>query len=95
MPKVNFQQDGKVVEVPEGKPLLAICNENNISVPFFSCQDGTCGTCLCPFDKPENLDPNPPTEKELERLKICCAKPNERLACLVKIKGDVTILPPY
>ena len=52
-------------------------------------------TCISPFDKPENLEPNPPTDKEKERLKICCAKPNERLACLVKVKGDITLLPPY
>lgn len=95
MPKVFFTQDNKEVEVPVGKPLIEICNENNISTPFFSCQDGTCGTCLVPIDKPENLDPHPPTDKEAERLKICCAKPNERLACQVKIKADVKILPPY
>ncbi|MDP4012485.1 MAG: 2Fe-2S iron-sulfur cluster-binding protein [Candidatus Nanoarchaeia archaeon] len=95
MPKVTFKEDNKTVDVPVGTSLIEVCNKNDVSYPFFSCEDGTCGTCLCPVDKPENLDPNPPGEKEKERLSICCAKPNERLACQVKVKGDVVISSPY
>ncbi len=95
MPKVTFKKDNLTIEVPEGKPLIEVCQENNVSEPFFSCEDGSCGTCLVPFDKPENLEPNPPEEKEAERLKICCAKPNERLTCQVKVKGDIEIEPIY
>lgn len=91
MLKVHFKKDNIAVEVPEGKPLIEICNENKISEPYFLCKDGTCGTCLCPIDKPENLAPNPPDEKETERLKIFFAKPNERLACQVKVKGDIMV----
>lgn len=91
MPKVTFKQDNKIVEVPIGTPLIEVCNKNDVSYPSFSCEDGTCGTCLCPIDPSENLEPEVPTEKEMERLKIFFAKPNERLSCQIKIKGDIVI----
>ena len=93
MPKVTFKKDNVTIEVPEGKSLMEACKENNITEPFFSCEDGSCGTCLVGFDKPENLIP--PDEKEAERLAVFYAKPNERLACQVKIKGDITVEPMY
>lgn len=91
MPKVIFKKDNLVVEVPEGKRLLEVCMENNTTEPQFSCENGICGTCLSSFDKVENLEPKTPTGNEAERLRTFFAKPNERLACQVKVKGDIVI----
>jgi len=95
MPKVTFEADNLTVEVPEGKPLIEVCQENNASLPFFSCEDGSCGTCLCPIEPIENLDPNPAEGAEKKLLEVYCAKDNERLACQVKVKGDITVKSPY
>jgi 2Fe-2S ferredoxin len=92
MPKVTFKSDGKSVEVPAGTSLVQVAEDLGASIPF-SCKAGVCVSCLVNVIKGmENL--SPPTENEKATLEGFGAKPNQRLACQVTIKGDVELENP-
>lgn len=85
MPKVKFKPDNVEIEVPKGKSLREICEENNLSIPF-SCKEGNCATCLSTVEKgAENL--TPPTEQEKATLSAITFEHNYRLICQCKMKG--------
>ena len=45
---VKCTRSGLQVEVPVGKSILQVLNEQGVKVPF-SCESGTCGTCKTPL----------------------------------------------
>ena len=93
MAKVTFKSDGKTVDVPDGTPLVQAAEDNGASIAF-SCKAGVCVSCLCNINRGmENLSEK--TENEKATLEGFGAKPNQRLACQVKIlKGEVEVENP-
>lgn len=75
----------ETVEVEDGSPLKAVCEE--AGVPF-ACEEGVCGTCVIEImDGMDNLSEF--TEEELDFLG---EQDRERLACQCKIeKGSVEV----
>ncbi|MFH0713773.1 MAG: 2Fe-2S iron-sulfur cluster-binding protein [Candidatus Micrarchaeota archaeon] len=85
MPKLTIKPDNSTIEVPKGKNLREVCEENNLSITF-SCKEGNCGTCLSQITKGlENLTPK--TETEKKTLAGIPFKNNYRLICQCKMKG--------
>jgi adenylate cyclase len=72
------------VDVPEGGPLVDICDDATAPVPF-SCRGATCGTCRVEIvEGLAMLEPPEPAEEEL--LAIFGDPPRFRLACQAKLK---------
>lgn len=87
MPKLTI--DGREFEVKVGAALVDIADENDTELDF-GCRDGMCGTCIfTPIRGKENL--NPADDEERDTLGNFGADPGQRLACQVKILGDVEI----
>jgi len=89
MATVKVVNDNVTFEVPDGEYLLPYFKENTSML--FGCEKGQCGICICMVLKGiENL--NEKSQKEVEVLHSKGAYPNQRLACLLKIKwGEVEI----
>ncbi|KKR09353.1 MAG: ferredoxin [Candidatus Peregrinibacteria bacterium GW2011_GWF2_39_17] len=90
MPKVTFKTTGQTVEVPKGKNLREVIQENGWPIPF-GCENGICGTCLVQIvSGKENLEPI--QEAEDQTLKAMGqANGDHRLACQCEVMGDVVI----
>lgn len=86
MAKVNFKNDNLTVDVPAGKSIKDVCDENGSSIPF-GCRNGVCGTCLSTITKGKhNL--RPAEENEKATLEGFGAQaPDKRLICQCKM-GD-------
>ena len=96
MAKVTFKNDNLTVDVPAGKSIKDVCDENACSIPF-GCRNGVCGTCLSTITKgKENL--KPAEENEKMTLEGFGANPPEkRLLCQCKMaegNEDVEIENP-
>ena len=88
MPTIFFEGnlfgEERTVEVPEGGPLVDICDETLAPVPF-SCRSATCGTCRIEvLQGVELFEPRGPEEEEL--LDILGDPASVRLACQAKLK---------
>ena len=75
--KVRLERSGAEFEIPEGKSILEILEENGIEHPF-SCREGLCGTCLTNVlsGEPDHRD-YVLTDEERESGKlmtICCSR---------------------
>jgi 2Fe-2S ferredoxin len=87
MPTVHFEgnlfgQDVHV-EVPDGGPLVDVCDGVLAPVPF-SCRAATCGTCRVEvLEGADLLEPREGAEAELHAL--LGDPPNIRLACQAKV----------
>lgn len=83
-------EDGKVeVEVEQGTNLLQAALNAGIDLDFF-CSSGQCGTCQVKAGKgAENLSPL--TDQELDVLSQARRRTGHRLACQVRVFGDVEI----
>jgi adenylate cyclase len=88
MPTVFFE--GNVfgedleVEVPEGGPLVDVCDDARAPVPF-SCRGASCGTCRIEVVQGAELfEPREPQEEDL--LAIFGDPGHFRLACQAKLK---------
>ncbi len=81
-----LKTDDKEVEVPEGEPLIDAAQELGV---LFSCENGTCGTCLTNIEEgEENLSELTQEERDfgIEEGE------NRRLMCQCRIKsGEVKI----
>lgn len=87
MPKIVVENANQTFEVPDGKELKELCEQNNIDLPF-GCKEGVCGTCIITVQEgADNLTPK--TDQEKETLENFMATPEQRLACQCKAKGDV------
>jgi len=74
----------KTVEAPEGGPLVDLCDEYLLPVPF-SCRSASCATCQVEVIEGKELLEEP-NEDEAELLDILGAPENVRLACQAGIK---------
>ncbi len=86
MARVTFKNDSLTVDVPAGKSIKEVCDENACSIPF-GCRNGVCGTCLSAITKgKDNL--LLADENEAATLEGFGAKPPEkRLVCQCKMGG--------
>ncbi|HLA23604.1 MAG TPA: 2Fe-2S iron-sulfur cluster-binding protein [Candidatus Nanoarchaeia archaeon] len=84
MPKITNTKTNESINVEENSPIQNACEK--LGVPF-SCEEGTCGTCMIDIvSGEENLSELTEEERDLARDKT------HRLACQCKIKnGNVEI----
>ena len=87
--RVHFLLEDLLVEAPEGTSLLDIASASGADITF-GCQTGSCGTCRvrvadglgrCSVPGPEERD----------FLAGLGAPPDHRLACQLRVNGDVAI----
>jgi len=89
MPKIEFQPDQACFEVEPGTEVLNLVEEKETFVSL-GCRNGMCGTCVVTVEAGlKNIQI--PTDEELETLASVGASPNQRLACQMKIYGNVTL----
>jgi ferredoxin len=83
----------QILSVRSGMGFQAVCAKEKTGIEF-DCRAADCGICniriLRGADKL-----SPPTLKEADFLKAMRAAPDERLACQVRIFGDVEIEIDY
>ena len=89
MPKLSFQTDRLTVDVPDGAEVMSLVDELGASVSF-GCRSGMCGTCVVTVVEGQ-ASLSRPSSDELKTLEETCAKPGQRLACQLKVFGDVQI----
>jgi ferredoxin len=83
------------IDVPEGGPLVDLCDECGAPVPF-SCRSASCGTCR--IDVLEGADLlEPPRDDELDVLDIFGDDPSRtRLCCQARARpgtGKIRVRP--
>lgn len=85
----NLVIDGVSHSVKAGVALVDVADDNDTDLDF-GCRDGQCGTCIMTVvSGAENLSPL--SDEERDTLENFDAEPGQRLACQVKVSGDVTI----
>jgi ferredoxin len=108
MPKVNFVNEKREIDVPEGCNLREAALQAGIQVNFFpgpcmetlsryvNCRGhGTCASCLVVISKGvDNLTPKSGWEKfQLgTMLSTIGHEDDARLACQTQVKGDVSVV---
>lgn len=90
MPNLIFERDQLCAEVPEGTDVMSWVDELGASVSF-GCRSGMCGTCVVTILEGAAHLPAASRE-EKETLEMAGARPDQRLACQLKIFGDVKIV---
>jgi uncharacterized 2Fe-2S/4Fe-4S cluster protein (DUF4445 family) len=94
MPKVTFMPSGESFEVSVGTTILVSAIQNGLRLRH-DCTEAICGT-----DRVKILsgDGNLSEKNDNEELtlEMMNAGPNERLGCVARVLGDVTVeLPDY
>lgn len=91
MPKITFLVNGQSLEVPVGASFLEVCQSNGAQHDF-GCTVGSCGTCRLEIvSGASNVEP--PTEDELETVRMCSDVAGARLGCQLKVLGDIQVRP--
>jgi ferredoxin len=86
---VHFVPDDMDVEAPVGSRLADVAAASGADLTF-GCKKGTCGTCRVKVASGlENT--NPPSREEADFLKALKSPADERLACQIRIVGNVSI----
>ena len=89
MPTLTILNNNRTLEVDANYPLTQLALDE-VYGWFFDCRGGVCGSCLMEvIQGAENLSPK--SEKEQEFLTSKGALANQRLACLCRVLGDVTL----
>ncbi|HSS62846.1 MAG TPA: 2Fe-2S iron-sulfur cluster-binding protein [Gammaproteobacteria bacterium] len=89
MPKVTFQPGGRVIEVDAGTTILIGATRNGIAITH-DCTEGICGTDIARVvEGADNLSAK--SEAEDLTLETMDAGPEDRLCCMAKVMGDVTV----
>jgi ferredoxin, 2Fe-2S len=89
MPKVTFMPAGKSFEVASGTTILVSAIQNGLQLRH-DCTEAICGTDRVRIlSGKENLSEK--TENEELTLEMMKAGPNERLGCVARVIGDVTV----
>jgi 2Fe-2S ferredoxin len=92
MPKVTFLPAGQSFEVAEGTTLLVSAIQNGLQLRH-DCTEAICGTDRVKILSGEaNLSEK--TDNEELTLEMMNAGPNERLGCVARVLGDVTVELP-
>ncbi|MDK1031860.1 MAG: ASKHA domain-containing protein, partial [Planctomycetia bacterium] len=88
--RVNFESDGREVDVPEGTTVLEAAIRAGVTLNSPCGGKGTCGGCMVhiPDDTPEV------TEAGIQRLSREELQRNLRLACQVRVVSDMRVLIP-
>ena len=86
MPKIVFLNEGKRANVAEGRTVLDVALELDVTIGHVCNGGGTCSTCRveCVLN-PQNLSPIQPNEIAYE------LGPGVRLGCQAQILGDVGV----
>lgn len=89
MPKITFLPANRVIDVPAGTTVLLGATRNGLRIQH-ECTEGICGTDIGRVvDGAENLSPK--SDAEDLTLETMDAGPDDRLCCMAKVLGDVTI----
>lgn len=84
---IHFLTEDLVVAAPPGTPLADICDAAAADLTF-ACRSGSCGTCRVRVVR--GLETCSPMGAE-ERDFLVGSEPNVRLACQVRVHGDVDV----
>ena len=87
--KVHFLAEDLLVEAPTGTPLADIATAAGADLTF-GCRSGSCGTCRVRLAGEPGAC-SPPTAEERDYLAGLQAPPEERLACQVRVLGDLAV----
>ena len=92
MPRVTFMPVGQSFEVAAGTTILVSAIQNGLQVRH-DCTEAICGTDRVKIlsGKEQLSEKNENEELTLEMMN---AGPDERLACVARIVGDVTVEVP-
>lgn len=94
MPVVKFEPMGKIREIKTGATILAAANQVKVPIGQSCDGDGICGWCRVKVLR--GIDQlAPPTGLEKKLMAACSFGPDERAACLAKVKGDITVTTSY
>ena len=89
MPTITFSKTGETHEIGAGGSFLEICQASDLPHEF-GCTVGSCGVCVASLD--EGADQvNPATDDEEETVEMCSGVEGARLACQLKVNGDITV----
>ena len=89
MVKVHFLLEDLLVEAPDGTSLQSIADAAGADITF-GCRTGSCGTCRVRVA--EGLaNCSEPGSEERDFLRGLDAPHDQRLACQVRVHGDVEI----
>ena len=92
MPKVTFMPAGQSFEVAAGTTILVSAIQNGLQLRH-DCTEAICGTDRVKIlSGKEQLSEK--DENEELTLEMMNAEPDDRLACVARIIGDVTVLVP-
>ena len=90
MPKVTFMPGGQSFEVAAGTTILVSAIQNGLQLRH-DCTEAICGTDRVKIlSGKEQLSEK--DENEELTLEMMNAEPDDRLACVARIIGDVTVL---
>ncbi len=89
---IIFQPEGKRVEIEKEDSILSAALKVGVDLVSICNGKGTCGKCKVIIDNMDSVTSL--TEKESEMLSNDERKNNIRLACLTKVKGDLTVKVP-
>jgi ferredoxin len=92
MPLVRFVPLGKMKEIRSGATILAAANQVEVPIGQSCNGDGICGWCKVRVVEGELVPPGPLEAKLIKEKEFA---PDERAACLAKIKGDITVTTTY
>lgn len=89
MPKITFLPLGRTIDVDAGTTILIGATRHGIDI-LHDCTEGICGTDIAHIvDGAENLSEK--TEAEDITLETMDAESGDRLCCMAKVMGDVTV----
>jgi ferredoxin len=92
MPKVTFMPQGQSFEVAAGSTILVSAIQNGLQLRH-DCTEAICGTDRVKIvSGGEHLSEK--TENEELTLEMMNAAPEDRLACVARLLGDVTVELP-
>jgi ferredoxin len=100
MPKITFEKENKVIEVPAGMNLRKVARKNGISIyrgkdKLLNCMgNGFCGTCRVEIVSGTGASPKTPGEDgSLIGNFVFAKKPTSamRLSCQVTVNGDIVV----
>ena len=92
MPKVTFIPAGQSFEVASGTTILVAAVQNGLKLRH-DCTEAVCGTDrVTILAGKENLSEK--NDNEELTLEMMNSKPDDRLACVARIVGDVTVEVP-
>ncbi len=87
--EVHFVLDDLLVRAPEGTPLRDIAEHAGADLTF-GCGSGSCGTCRVRVVRGFE-HASPPGSEERDFLASLDAPPDQRLACQMRVNGDLDI----